>query len=81
MSILIQNRLKLSIISFTPILLKGDVTGYDIPGCMEDGAWMLWENSAAVVAHPGLGGGGEFGFSRNQITKIRPRANFCDLVS
>ena len=35
------------------------LTGYDIPGCMEDGAWMLWENSSAVavaaaVAHPGL---------------------------
>ena len=35
------------------------LTGYDIPGCMEDGAWMLWENSsvvvaAAAVAHPGL---------------------------
>ena len=39
------------------------LTGYDIPGCMEDGAWMLWENSSAVavaaVAHPGLGGGGK----------------------
>ena len=37
--------------------------GYDIPGCVEDWAWMLCENSsvvavaAAVVAHPGLGGG------------------------
>ena len=36
------------------------LTGYDIPGCMEDGAWMLWRNSsaavvaAAAVAHPGL---------------------------
>ena len=25
-------------------------TGYDIPGCMEDGAWMLRENSSVVVA-------------------------------
>ena len=37
------------------------LTGYDIPGCMEDGAWMLWENSSVVVvaavAHLGLGGG------------------------
>ena len=37
------------------------LTGYDIPGCVDDGAWMLWENSSAVavaaVAHPGLGGG------------------------
>ena len=34
------------------------LTGYDIPGCVDDGAWMLWENSSAVavaaVAHPGL---------------------------
>ena len=35
------------------------LTGYDIPGCMEDGAWMPLENSsaavvAAAVAHPGL---------------------------
>ena len=39
------------------------LTGYDIPGCMEDGAWMLWENfsvvaaaavAVAAVAHPGL---------------------------
>ena len=38
------------------------LTGYDIPGCMEDGAWMLRENSSAVavvaaaaaVAHPGF---------------------------
>ena len=36
------------------------LTGYDIPGSVEDGAWMLWENSsvvvvavaAAAVAHP-----------------------------
>ena len=37
------------------------LTGYDIPGCVEDGAWMLWENSsvvaAAAVAHPDLGNG------------------------
>ena len=35
------------------------LTGYDISGCMDDGAWMLWENSSIVVvavAHPGLGG-------------------------
>ena len=37
--------------------------GYDIPGCVEDGAWMLWRNSsivvvvAVVVAHPDLGNG------------------------
>ena len=36
------------------------LTGYDIPGCVEDGAWMLRENSSVVaavvvaVAHPGL---------------------------
>merc|ERR1711966_571363 len=35
------------------------LTGYDIPGRVEDGAWMPWENSsaavaAAAVAHPGL---------------------------
>ena len=36
------------------------LTGYDIPGCMEDGAWMLWENSsvvAAAVAHLDLENG------------------------
>ena len=39
------------------------LTGYDIPGCVEDGNWMLWENSSVavavvvVVAHPGLGRG------------------------
>ena len=26
------------------------LTGYVIPGCVEDGAWMLWENYSAVVA-------------------------------
>ena len=28
------------------------LTGYLVPGCMEDGAWMLWGNSpvSAVVA-------------------------------
>ena len=26
------------------------VTGYAVPGCVEDGAWMLWENSSVVVA-------------------------------
>ena len=25
------------------------LTGYDIPGCVEDGAWMLWENSSVVA--------------------------------
>merc|ERR1711966_418114 len=39
------------------------LTGYDIPGCVDDGAWMLWENSSvvaavvAVVAHPDLENG------------------------
>ena len=26
------------------------VTGYVVPGCVQDGTWMLWENSSAVVA-------------------------------
>ena len=36
------------------------LTGYDIPGCVEDGAWMLRENSsvaavaAVVAAHLGF---------------------------
>ena len=39
------------------------LTGCVVPGYVEDGAWMIWENSsaaiAAVVAHPwGVGGGG-----------------------
>ena len=28
--------------------------GYDVPGCVEDGTWMLWENYSvafAAVAH------------------------------
>ena len=39
------------------------LTRYDIPGCMEDGAWMLWRSSSvvvavvAVVAHPDLENG------------------------
>ena len=42
------------------------LTGYDIPGCVEDGAWILWENSSvaavvaaavAAVAHPDLENG------------------------
>ena len=24
--------------------------GYVVPGCVEDGAWMLWENCSAAVA-------------------------------
>ena len=38
------------------------LTGYDIPGCVEDGTWMLWGNSSiaavavvVVVAHPDFG--------------------------
>ena len=26
-----------------------DLTGYVVPGCVEDGTWMLWENSSAAV--------------------------------
>ena len=26
------------------------LTGYDIPGCVDDGAWMLWGNSSVAVA-------------------------------
>ena len=61
-------------VSLTPIALRGRLhihrsegfalTGYDIPGCVEDGAWMLWENSSVVivvavvvVAHPDLENG------------------------
>ena len=24
------------------------LTGYVVPGCVEDGTWMLWENSSVV---------------------------------
>ena len=42
-----------------------DMISHDIPGCVEDGAWVLWENSSVavavvavvVVAHPGVGRG------------------------
>ena len=54
-------------ISLTPIIpLRGllcrsegfALTGYDIPGCVEDGAWMLWENSSVAAAvHLDLGNG------------------------
>ena len=38
------------------------LTAYDVPGCVEEGTWMLWENSSVAVAvvavaHPGLGRG------------------------
>ena len=26
------------------------VTGYVVPGCVEDGTWMLWETSSAAAA-------------------------------
>ena len=26
------------------------LTGYDIPGCVDDGAWMLWESYSVVIA-------------------------------
>ena len=61
---------KLSLTSIESCLIWPDIlsrsegfalTGYDIPGCVEEGAWRLWENSsvavAAVVTHPGLGRG------------------------
>ena len=60
------------------------LTGYDIPGCVDDGAWMLWENSsaAAAVAHLGLWGGGEnSAFPEIKSQKMRPQAHFCDLIS
>ena len=38
------------------------LTGYDIPGCVEDGAWMLWENSSVIVATPDLGRGAVISF-------------------
>ena len=60
------------------------LTGYDIPGCMEDGAWMPWENSSAVavaaVAHPGLGGGQEFGFSP-EIKSCARRGAWFDFLT
>ena len=59
-----MNRLVLSWYSVHIHIYRSEgsaLTGYDIPGCVEDGAWMLWENSSAVavaaaaaVAHPGL---------------------------
>ena len=55
------------------------LTRYDIPGCVEDGAWMLWENSsaavaAAVFAHRG-GGKGEPGVWGTHPYKI---VTFCE---
>ena len=62
------------------------LTGYDIPGCVEDGAWMLWGNSSvavavavvavAVVAHPRLGGGENCAFPEMKSQKRAPRLIF-----
>ena len=42
------------------------LTGYVVPGCVEDGAWMIWGNSsvaaAVAVADPDLGNGQLSGF-------------------
>ena len=41
------------------------LTGYDIPGCVEDEAWMLCESSSvavAAVAHPDFGKWAVIGF-------------------
>ena len=70
------------------------LTGYDIPGCMEDGAWMLWENSsvvaAAAVAHPDLENGQFSSFiteselpecaDRSVSSKRVPRKQFLEKV-
>ena len=61
------------------------LTGYVVPGCVEDGTWILWENSSvvvavAVVAHLGRGGDAET-FAFPEI-KCSPQAAFdfldCD---
>ena len=55
------------------------LTGYDIPGCVEDGAWMLWENSSvavAAVAHPGLGGTPRIRFFPKSNHKNAPAGAF-----
>ena len=65
------------------------LTGYDIPGCVEDGAWMLWENSSVVVAvvvvavaHPGFGGGApRIRLFPKSNHKNGPQAHLCDLIS
>ena len=48
---------------------------YVVPGCVDDGAWMLWGNSsavAAVVAHPGWVAG------RGSLKKITNKIDtFC----
>ena len=54
MCMLAENRLNINSIQIPyKILYRSEgfaLTGYDIPGCMDDGAWMLWENSSAAVA-------------------------------
>ena len=66
---------------------------YDIPGCVEDGAWMLWENcsvavavvavvvAATVVAHPGFGGARLWLLPKSNHKNAPPQAHFCDLIS
>ena len=53
------------------------LTGYIVPGRVEDGTWMLWENSSAAVvavAHPGLGEDAEaLAFPEIKCTKMRPK--------
>ena len=34
----------------TPCATMIVLTGYVVPGYVEDGTWMLWENSSAAVA-------------------------------
>ena len=52
----------MGVIHIVHILEQGIAhTGYVVPGCVEDGAWLLWEHSsvaAAIVAVARLGAGG-----------------------
>ena len=57
------------------------MTGYVVPGCVEDGAWMLWGNSSAVVAAVVLALSFLDNFSKKSLFLVifHQKLTFCDI--
>ena len=46
------------------------LTGYVVPGCVEDGTWMLWENSSAAVGVV---------LARSLLDKFSKKSSYLDI--
>ena len=56
------------------------LTGYVVPGCVEDGTWMLWENSSVVAVAVARSFLDKFSKQNDMFSHFSWKIDFLDIL-